>query len=469
MQLVEALRLHFPSSSLTSEKGRGGRPVSVAFVGAGGKTTALFQLARQLPPPVIVTTTTHLSEAQASLADEHYVIRTLAELKYAMTGLKGVVLFSGGKGSATERLAGLQPDLLEQVKEEADARGIPLLVEADGARQKPLKAPAEHEPVIPAWIDTVIVVAGLSGLGKPLNAEWVHRPELFQELTGLMQGDEITPAAVVSWLRHPQGGLKGIPLHSHRVALLNQADAAGTQAQAHTMAETLLADYERVIVASLGLSADQSWLDVIAPYRGPVYASFSRVAGILLAGDGSSRLGRPKQTLDWFGVPFVRQVAETALNAGLSPMVVVTGAARAEVEHAVQGLPVILAHNLAWAEGQSTSIRTGLGSLPGGAGGAIFLMTDQPQLPVSLIHALLEIHRSSPAMIVAPQVDGQRANPVLFDQVTFAGLMALKGDVGGRALFSKYPVTWLPWLDARLRMDVDTLADYQALLDAERE
>jgi molybdenum cofactor cytidylyltransferase len=461
MQLVEALRLQFPSSE--------GKAPRVAFVGAGGKTTALFQLARQLHPPVIVTTTTHLAETQASLADQHWVIQNAAEIERAMAELKGVVLLSGGAGLEPERLVGLKPDLLERMKDLADARNIPLLIEADGARQKPLKAPGAHEPVIPPWIDTVIVVAGLSGLGRPLNASWVHRPALFQELTGLQPEDEITSAAVVSLLRHSEGGMKGIPPRAQRVALLNQADAAGTQAQANRMAEALSADYERVVVASLGLNADQSWLDVISPYRGPVYASFSRIAGILLAAGGSSRLGRPKQTMDWFGVPFVRQVAETALKAGLSPVVVVTGAARAEVERAVYGLPVILAHNPAWAEGQSTSIRTGLGSLPCGVGGAIFLMADQPQLPISLIQALREIHSSGPAMIIAPQVDGQRANPVLFDQATFADLMALKGDVGGRALFSKYPVTWLPWLDARLRMDVDTLADYQALLEAMQE
>ncbi len=51
-----------------------------------------------------------------------------------------------------------------------------MIIEADGARKLPIKAPAEHEPVIPEFVNTVITVIGLSGLGKPLTEEWVHRP-----------------------------------------------------------------------------------------------------------------------------------------------------------------------------------------------------------------------------------------------------------------------------------------------------
>jgi len=61
--------------------------------------------------------------------------------------------------------------------------------------------------------------------------------------------------------------------------------------------------------------------------------------------------------------------------------------------------------------------------------------------------------------IVAPLVAGQRANPVLFDRVTFPDLMALTGDVGGRAIFSKYPVKYLTWHDESLLVDIDTPED----------
>ena len=68
------------------------------------------------------------------------------------------------------------------------------------------------------------------------------------------------------------------------------------------------------------------------------------------------------------------------------------------------------------------------------------------------------------APIVAPLVDGRRGNPVLFDRSTFPELLALTGDVGGRALFSRYPIEWLPWLDAAVLLDVDTPDEYRKLL-----
>ncbi|MBW7918094.1 MAG: nucleotidyltransferase family protein, partial [Anaerolineales bacterium] len=57
----------------------------------------------------------------------------------------------------------------------------------------------------------------------------------------------------------------------------------------------------------------------------------------------------------------------------------------------------------------------------------------------------------------------RRANPVLFDRVTFADLLQLKGDVGGRAIFHKYKVDYLPWHDETLLLDVDTPEDYERL------
>jgi molybdenum cofactor cytidylyltransferase len=480
MQLLEALKLEAPAR--------------VALVGAGGKTTALFQLARQLPGPVIVTTTTHLAVKEAELADRHFVVQSPEQVEriasewmdvgqalhpnrvFSLSGQtkslpyisNKLLLLSGGE-VANERLAGLDEPTLERVKALAETMGASLLIEADGSRRLPVKAPAAHEPVIPAWVDLVMVVVGLSGLGQPLDDNRVHRPERVSAITGLMIGDSLTPQALVSLLLSPQGGLKGIPPQARRIALLNQADSARQQAQAKSMAEALLPGYERVIIASLGLSPEESRLDVIAPYTGPVYAVYACVAGIILAAGGSTRLGQPKQLLDWFGRPFVRQAAETALKAGLSPVVVVTGAVQAEIEQTLEGLPVKFVHNLQWASGMSSSLKAGLGAVPVGSGGAIFMLADQPQVPVSLLMKLVETQQGSPVKIVAPQVDGSRANPVLFDCSTFVDLMALQGDVGGRALVSKYPVAWVEWADARLLMDVDTAEDYANLIAAMEE
>jgi molybdenum cofactor cytidylyltransferase len=176
--------------------------------------------------------------------------------------------------------------------------------------------------------------------------------------------------------------------------------------------------------------------------------------------------------LIWQGKPFVRAAAETALAAGLSQVVVVTGAHGKEVEAALHGLPVTLVLNPHWHEGQGSSIQAGLTALLDGEkiaqhrkiGAVIFTLADQPQVKPDVIQALCRQHATSLASIITPEVNGKRANPVLFDKRTFAELMKIRGDTGGRALFSTLPVTTLPWNDASLLLDVDKNSDYEELI-----
>jgi molybdenum cofactor cytidylyltransferase len=439
----------------------------LALVGAGGKTTALFQLARELPAPVVVAATTHLHVDQIKLADSHWIGEKPEDLVGLERNLGGVSLVTGPLDG--DRTTGLNEILLPWLREVCNARNLPLLIEADGSRQKPLKAPSASEPVIPTFIETVVVVAGLNGLGRPLTDEFVHRTEIYGRLGGLKMLDTITINAFARVLIHPAGGLKNIPPQARRIVLLNQADTPELQAQGKQLAVNLLPAYHSILIASLKQSQ--------------VLAVYEPVAGIILAAGGSSRFGQSKPLLDWHGKPFVRALAETALSAGLSPVVVVTGAQADQVETALNGLPVLIVRNQDWQSGQSSSIQAGLRFLPstslrdtspkskrsGGGqeqvGAAIFLLADQPQITPTVIRALTEEHARTLAPIVAPLVGGRRANPVLFDRVTFPDLMALSGDVGGRAIFSKVAVNYLTWHDESLLTDVDTQEEYRKLVN----
>jgi molybdenum cofactor cytidylyltransferase len=87
---------------------------------------------------------------------------------------------------------------------------------------------------------------------------------------------------------------------------------------------------------------------------------------------------------------------------------------------------------------------------------------------VDVIRALMDVHARELYPIVAPLVLGeQRANPVLFDRIAFPDLLKLEGDIGGRAIFSKYKVEYMPWHDDRLLLDVDKPEDYQRLVEDE--
>jgi molybdenum cofactor cytidylyltransferase len=349
----------------------------------------------------------------------------------------------------------LHPTALAALSEFARQHQLPLLVEADGSRQLALKAPASHEPAIPDFVDLVVVLAGLSALGQPLDETRAHRPDRFAALAETQLGEPITRQHLARVLAHPEGGLKNIPAGARRVALLNHVETDTLSATANRIAASLLSSFDSVLAASL---AAENREDAVS-------AAYEPVAGVLLAAGASGRLGEPKQLLDWKGTPFVRQVAQTALAAGLSPLVVVTGAFQDQVAAALEGLPLQLVHNPAWESGQASSVKAGLAALPPRTGAAFFLVVDQPQLPVALLEAARAEHARTLASIIAPQVDGSRSNPVLFDQRTFSDFAAIEGDVGGRAIFARHRVVWLPWLDASLAIDVDTPEDYNRLLN----
>ena len=174
----------------------------VAFVGAGGKTTAAWRLLRLLVESgerVVFTTTTRIFEPRERdvpllLAPEP----DPAEIERLLARSPALVL-AAGRGEEVEvdpahparspyaafatKLVGLAPDVLSALAQRLP--GVTWLVEADGAKGRLLKAPAEYEPVLPAGAERVVVVAGLEAIGRPLDERTVHRPEIAARLLGL--------------------------------------------------------------------------------------------------------------------------------------------------------------------------------------------------------------------------------------------------------------------------------------------
>ncbi len=228
-----------------------GLPARIAIVGGGGKTTAMFQLARQLPGLVWITTTTHLGTDQLDEVDQHFILCEPAEIDLPLLKSRRTTLITG-MFTPDYRVRGPEADVMKELLTIADKKSISFIVEADGSRSHPIKAPGEIEPVIPDWARMVVVVAGLTALDKPFKSEWVHRSERFKVLTGVHPGEPITMNLLTKLLVHPQGGLKGIPANAERVVLLNQTDTPELREQAaDAVGELLAGGYDRVVIGAL--------------------------------------------------------------------------------------------------------------------------------------------------------------------------------------------------------------------------
>lgn len=206
----------------------------VALVGAGGKTTLMYAIAREVAPRtpvglILMTTTTKIfrpgpEEAEAVLLSPKLdplqrAIRRAARKDRRVVAARGRVLDPRYEEEKLEGLpAGWCRPLIEM-----DEVAL-LLVEADGSRRLPVKAPGEGEPLWPDPTHLAIAILGMGALGKPLTEEWAFRPEAVSRVTGLAPGAEMTPASFAQLLIHPQGVLRGCPEGARRVYFLNQCE-----------------------------------------------------------------------------------------------------------------------------------------------------------------------------------------------------------------------------------------------------
>lgn len=448
-------------SSLKSALRLGATP-RLALVGAGGKTTALFQLAREYDSPVLVANTSHMELWQLALADTHFYFLD-SQVPQLPRLLPGMTLLTGARNSHS--VAGLSPAGIQNALALAIEKQIPLLIEADGSRRHPVKAPADHEPPIPEFVDTVVVTVGLSALGRSLTSEWVHRPEIFSDLSGSPPGSPILLETVRRVLCHPSGGLKNIPGGTRRVVLLNQADTPELRFQARQVASELIKTYQAVIVTTLlnhrQINDGDDPISLIKIHSPKIHAVYEPVAGIILAAEASSRVSQPNLLLPWQGEPLIRHLARTALQARLSPVLVITGAHGDEIKAALNGLQVQTIPNPEWQAGQSTSVHAGVQAIPDGTGAAVFMLGDQPQVSRALVRALANAHAQTQSPVIAPLIAGRRGNPVLIDRTVFPDLLELSGDAGAHQIFGRYPPDFVPWEDRDMLLDTESPTDYQ--------
>lgn len=206
------------------------------------------------------------------------------------------------------------------------------------------------------------------------------------------------------------------------------------------------------------------------------------IYGILLAAGSSTRMGQPKQLLDWYGQPLVCYVARQALESALDGLVVVVGHAAVAVGQALHTSRLERTHaarlhvveHPRYAAGQAGSLCMGLAALPPTVEAAMVLLVDQPLITSAFIDHLIAVYRQEQQRVppaipdlraVVPCYQGRRGNPVLLVQKLFPQLHALAGDSGARGVLQAHAhqVYWLDVADEAVVVDIDTMDQYQAL------
>ena len=197
----------------------------ISICGAGGKTSLMAALVREMSAGgkrVLATTTTRMAKVEAEgpwrpreIGGPEHLLADTDDGPGAILAYRTVDLERG-------KLIGLTPETIDEVARTDQFDRI--IVEADGARHNPLKAPGPNEPVFPGTTGAVVIVVGASGFGKPLDEDTVFRAEVWSTLTGLPATRPVTPESVARMVVDPEGLGKGAPKHARRILFINQVD-----------------------------------------------------------------------------------------------------------------------------------------------------------------------------------------------------------------------------------------------------
>ncbi len=230
----------------------------ISLVGAGGKTTLMFRLAKELSlrgKKVVTTTTTKILEPVCGETGSLFVASDEERIKDFVKGHFNQYnhITIARERLESGKLKGVSAGLIDELcrSQEIDA----VIIEADGAAGRPVKAPREHEPVIPTQTTLIVAILGVDGLGMKLSEKNVFQPERISAITGVPMGEKLTDEAMAILVTHPEGIFKGTPSWSRVIAFLNKVDIPNGRVKAEGIAYKILdkkhKQIERIVLGQL--------------------------------------------------------------------------------------------------------------------------------------------------------------------------------------------------------------------------
>ncbi len=186
------------------------------------------------------------------------------------------------------------------------------------------------------------------------------------------------------------------------------------------------------------------------------------IAGIVLAAGNSTRMGRNKLLLELDGKPVIRRAVGRAVDAGLSPVIVVLGFEADRVREALSGLTYHEVTNPKFEAGINSSVRLGIGAVPDQAIAAVVMLPDMPFVTTSMLETLMARYRKSDAPLVISRYGDVNAPPMLHGRVLFPGFHGPDVEGCGKHIVRRHrdEAVVVDWNPAALT-DLDVPADYE--------
>ncbi len=437
----------------------------VAFVGAGGKTSAMRRLAEELTGQglrVLATTTTRIARDELDAIPESVALSADGSLPASLADLlerrRHVFLYSRVEG---RKVRGVDPGWLDDNLLPLLSMVDAILIEADGARRLPLKAPKSHEPAMPISATIVVPVVGLNVLGQPLDEAHVYNVDPIVRHTGWPPAKPVEPELIAALLLNPFLGAKRTPPGARFAPLLNKV-TDDTLPQARLIAQRALSDLnvDRVLIGSV-------------QETDPIREAQRRIGAVVLAAGQSSRMGEPKMLLPWNGsLTIIHHVCQQVAACGPYEIVVVSGEWHDAIRKQVEGLPVRVVNNRDYAKGEMlSSLRVGLEAIWDTSEACMVVLGDQPGIQPDMVRALMLAYAEGRGRIVAPSYQNRRGHPIIIERAFWPSIMELPDDAAPRDVIRAHEdeVYHVVVDSSSVLRDIDTPEDYRQARSGSQE
>lgn len=427
----------------------------VAFTGAGGKTSALIGLGYELFDQqwrVLATTTDAIEEEQLQLMP--HAMRysdNPSEISEALSEHGFVFIYDVIQDG---KVYGPAINWTQQVLDTIDSDV--LLIEADVANGRPLKAPLDDEPFIPSEATLVVPIASLSALDQPLDDDHIYNSQAMIDKYGFYEGSNVRSAWIAQVLRDDEFGLRGIPEKSRVVVFINQTPESGYLRGRARLIAKLVLQSARVTGVALGSVRASN----------PVYELQRAIGAIVLAAGQASRMGEPKVLLPWTKHhTIIEHIIHQLNRARIDQVNVITGWYAGEVKKQAKRMGAKPVHNRAYKTGEMvSSLKAGLRAMPDHISAVLIVLGDQPRLQPKVIYDILTAYAEGKGDLIAPSYKMRRGHPILIDRKYWAEFLNLRNYQQPREVINAHAedITYITVSNDSILRDVDTPEDYVA-------